>query len=205
MPRLLRVEAAAGAGVLLAAAVLTASPPAKGPEFAAPRPVVAPTLARQAGDLLVTATGRPNRAGPNVFNVLAVSSRRPPPAADRSRGAPARTRRADRAQRHARRARARGASPAAPSSDADGRWQMTAVDHARHATLAVPFGWTVAAPDPARPVTYSARPLAPLLDRAAALLALLLGCAVAAAVGCAACAPVRASALLIEPLGKEAS
>jgi copper transport protein len=66
--------------------------------------------------------------------------------------------------------------------------------------IAVPFAWAVAAPDPARPVTYSARPLAPLLDRAATVVALLLGIAAAAAV-------VRRTGAhpIIEPLGKEAS
>ncbi|MDA0166164.1 hypothetical protein OM076_38220, partial [Solirubrobacter ginsenosidimutans] len=181
LPRLLRVEAAAGAGVLLAAAVLTASPPAKGPEFAAPRPATAATLANQAGDLLVTVATRPNRPGPNVFTVLAASSRRPPPAPVQAAvlrltppgGGPGRS------------------VPLAPLGsgrfaggaelEAEGRWRMTATITRGGRRVVVPLRWTVAPPDPARPVTYSARPLAPLLDRAAALLAVLLVVSAAAA------------------------
>jgi copper transport protein len=76
----LGVEAVAGAGVLLAAAVLTASAPARGPEFAAPRPVNAPTLAAGAADLVLSVTVSPNRPGTNVVSVVAASSRRPAPA-----------------------------------------------------------------------------------------------------------------------------
>ncbi|WP_157592657.1 copper resistance CopC/CopD family protein [Solirubrobacter soli] len=204
LPRVLRVEAGAGAGALLAAAVLTASPPAKGPEFAAPRPVVAPTLARQAGDLLVTATARPNRAGPNVFSVLAVSSRRPPPAP--VTGVELRlTPPGGRARDVALAALGQGRFAGGAELDTDGRWRMTAVIARGTRRVTVPFGWTVAAPDPARPVTYSARPLAPLFDRAAALLALLVAGAGAAAVGLRRARGGRARSPLIEPLGKEAS
>lgn len=76
----LGVEAVAGAGVLLAAAVLTASAPARGPEFAAPRPVNAPTLAAGAADVVLSVTVSPNRPGANVVSVVAASSRRPAPA-----------------------------------------------------------------------------------------------------------------------------
>jgi copper transport protein len=201
LPRLLPVEVAAGAAVLVAAAVLTASPPAKGPEFAAPRPAVVPTLASQTGDLLVTATARPNRAGPNVITVHAISSRRPPPAP------------VERAE--LRLAPAGGAwrtvtlTPQAPGRfgggaelDADGRWRMTVAIWRAGRRIEVPFDWAVAPPDPARPVTYSARPLAPLLDRAAAVIVLLLGvAALMAAVRRLRWSRARA---LIEPFGKEA-
>jgi copper transport protein len=205
LPRLLRVEVAAGASVLLAAAVLTASPPAKGPEFAAPRPVSAPELLSRRGDLVITATARPNRAGPNVFTVLAVSSRRPPPApvervairlapAD---GRPPRTVTLN--------AQTPGHFAGGTELDTQGRWRMTALVERGAHRLAVPFTWTVAPPDTARPVTYSARPLAPLLDRAAALVVLLLATAAAvAAVRRRSRRPRMPRALpIVEPLGKE--
>ena len=116
LPRLLLVETSAGVGILLAAAVLTASPPAKGPEFAPARPAVAPTLARQVGDLVVTATVRPNRAGPNVMTV-ARGQRAPPAARPRgSRGASGRTRGRSVAHACRSRRRGRGASKGVPSS-----------------------------------------------------------------------------------------
>jgi copper transport protein len=180
-PRALAVEAAAGLGVLLAAAVLAASPPAKGPEFAAPRAVVAPTLVRQAGDLLVTAAVRPNRPGPNVVTVLAASSRRPAPAPVRRvavrlaprAGGPART-------------VVLGAvggdrfAGAAELSD-DGAWTATVLLDRAGRRLTVPVAWRVEPPDPARPVVHSARRLAPLLQGAAAALALALLAATAGA------------------------
>jgi hypothetical protein len=53
------------------------------------------------------------------------------------------------------------------SLPSDGRWSMTVlVSRAGHRS-ASRFGWTVAPPDPARPVKVSARPLAPIADRAA--------------------------------------
>src|SRR5262249_41201836 len=72
-------EAGAGALVLLAAGILTASVPARGPQFAAPRPVHAPTLVHQADDLLLTVNVTPNRPGTNTFKVQAISVLRPPP------------------------------------------------------------------------------------------------------------------------------
>ena len=204
LPGLLRVEAAAGAGMLLAAATLAASPPARGPGFAAPRAAAAPALLARSGDLLVTVAARPNRSGPNVFTVVTASSRRPPPAAvervelrltppgGEARRAVALT------------ASGEGRFAGGAELEADGRWQMTAVVVRGGRRLLLPLHWTVAVPDPARPVTYSARPLAPLLDRAAALLALTLGAAAAVAVVRRRPRGARRRSL-VHPLGKEAS
>jgi copper transport protein len=171
--RLVAVEAAAGLGILMAAAVLTASSPPTGPEFAAPRGVVAPELVQRAGDLLVSATVRPNRPGANVLTVLAVSSRRPPPAPvsrvdlqlrpGRGAGGPSRTVLLT----------AVGGDRFAGGTDlgAGGRWVMTVRVRRGGKQVSLPFGWSVDEPDPARPVTYSARRLAPLLDLCALLLA----------------------------------
>jgi copper transport protein len=196
LPRLLRAEVAIGLGIVLAAAVLSASPPAKGPEFGAPRPVVAPALIGRAGDLVVTATTRPNRPGMNLFTVAAASSRRPPPAPVTRlelllarAGEPART--------VALRRQAAGRFAGGAELDADGRWRMTAVISRGGRELRVPFRWSVNAPDPARPVVYSAQPLAPLLDGAAAVVLLALAAAVLTAAA-------RRVAGMIQPVGKEA-
>lgn len=77
--RLLVAEVGAGLAVLLAAGILTALPPARGPEFArAPRDTPS-TVTRSVDDLLVTLSVRPNRPGENVVDVRAVSTLRPPP------------------------------------------------------------------------------------------------------------------------------
>jgi copper transport protein len=173
-PRLLRVEAGAGLGVLLAASVLAASPPANGPEFAPPRAIAAPTVVREAGDLVVSATLRPNRPGANVVTVLTASSRRPPPAAVRGvsvrlqprAGGPSLT--ADLAPV--------GAGRFAGGADlpAEGPWRATVLVERGGKRTGVSFGWSVDRADPARPVVHSARRLAPLLDRAALAIALAL-------------------------------
>jgi copper transport protein len=166
-PRAIVAEASTGAAILLAAAVLAASVPAKGPEFAAPRPVAAPTLVGQAGDLLVTATVRPNRPGPNVVTVLTASSRRPAPAPVRAvtlklqppSGAEAAAVPLSRV--------GSGHFAAGINLTEQGRWRTTAVVARGDARASVAFGWSVDRPDPARPVVHSARRLAPIVDRIA--------------------------------------
>jgi copper transport protein len=173
-PRLMRVEAGAGLAVLLAAAVLAASPPAKGPEFAPPRAIAAPTVVREAGDLVVSATVRPNRPGANVVTVLTASSRRPPPGAVRGvsvrlqprAGGPAVT--ADLAPVGG------GRFAGGTELAAEGPWRATVFVERGGKRTGVSFGWSVDRADPARPVVHSARRLAPLLDRAALALALAL-------------------------------
>jgi copper transport protein len=178
-PRLILAEAAAGASVLLAAAVLAASPPAKGPEFAAPRAVATPTLVDQVGDLLVTATVRPNRPGPNVVTVLAASSRRPPPAPVRSveirlrpAGAPPVVAALSRV--------GAGRFAGGVTLSQQGRWHAAAVVERAGRRSSAGFYWTVDRPDPARPVVHSARRLAPIADRLAAAVGLLAILAAAA-------------------------
>src|SRR5205823_894191 len=77
---LVAVEAGLGLLVLVGAAVLTTSVPARGAEFAPPPKHVPSILVEPAGDLLVTLSVKPNRPGANLFQVLAVSTQRPPPA-----------------------------------------------------------------------------------------------------------------------------
>jgi copper transport protein len=174
--RLLLAEGLVGLLALLAAAALTASSPPRGPEFAAPQAVRAPTLVRQVGDVLLTATARPNRPGTNLLTVMAVSSRRPAPAP--IDGVKVRIAGARDGSSARRDVTLHETSPGRYSGGArlshDGRWRMTVVATRGGERIAAGFDWSVRPADPARPVVYSARPLAPLIDRAALVLALLL-------------------------------
>jgi copper transport protein len=160
--RVIVAEAAVGLGVLLCAAVLTETPPARGPQFAPPRLVAAPTLARQVDDLLVSVAVRPNRPGANIVTVDAVSSRRPPPAP--IDGVVAGTARLRELQP--------GRYVGGLQLEQSGRDGLTVVVQRAGRRLTAPFAWTVSAPDPAQPVVVSSRPLAPLLHSTAALLLL---------------------------------
>jgi copper transport protein len=169
--RLLLAEVTVGALVLAGAAVMTSSSPPRGPEFAAPRAAPSPTLAGTARDVLVSASISPNRPGTNIFTVLATSSRRPPPAPiDRvalrlgvagDRGS------------HARTIQLARFAPDRFSGGADledvGRWHMTAIVHRAGQRLVADSGWSLAPPDPARPVVVSSSRLAPVVDRVALL------------------------------------
>ena len=173
--RLILVEGAVGLGILLAAAEMTATPPPRGPEFDAPRAARAPALAGHVGDVLVSATARPNRPGTNVFSVRAVSSRRPPPAAIEGitllLSGPA----ADRGPRALPLVGlGAGRWSGGARLDEPGDWRMTVAIRRDGERLTTGLRWAVAPPDTARPVTVSARRLAPLLDRAAALILLSL-------------------------------
>jgi copper transport protein len=78
--RLVWGEAAVGGLVVLAASLLAANPPARGPEYERPAAPAPPAVFTQsAADLLVTLEVKPNRPGPNVITVRAVSTRRPTP------------------------------------------------------------------------------------------------------------------------------
>jgi copper transport protein len=167
LPRLVRIEAAAGISVLLAAAVLASSPPAKGPEFAAPRPVAPAALVGRAGDLLVTTTVRPNRPGVNVISVLTASSLRPPPA--RVRGVTVRLQPATGGAGVGARLAPIGAGRFAGGATlpSQGAWRATTIVDRAARRSALSFTWSVEPPDPARPVIHSARRLSPVVDGAA--------------------------------------
>jgi len=82
LPIVLLVEAGLAVFILVASSLLTAAPPARGPEFEPPRPAVKPptSLTLQADDLLVTVMIRPNKPGLNILSVDALNTRRPLPA-----------------------------------------------------------------------------------------------------------------------------
>jgi copper transport protein len=176
--RLLLAEAAAGLAVLAAAALLTATLPARGPEFA-PAARGLPTDVRSsrslaAEDVLVTLSARPNRAGPNVFHVIAASFRRPAPA--QISGVTLRFRRS------AGKTVSAPMVKVAPSNyrlmgdylRSGGAWQIeVAVERGGAADVVAGFHWQ-AAPPAGRPARVSDRPLGPFLVGASVVLGLLV-------------------------------
>lgn len=185
LPALVFAEACLGALIFLAAGVITALPPARGPAFAPP-PTEAPgSLSQEAGDLLVNLAVQPNRPGPNVFLIRVSNTRRPPPAEilrvivrftflEEQLGSAS----AD-------------AEPQEPGLyrlgggylGLAGRWRIEVVVRRKGLEDSVAqFDWTVASPAPARPALLSNRPLEPYLSWAAAAL-LLAGGAIAGGLG----------------------
>jgi len=77
--RLVVLEAALGVAVFALAGLLTAAPTARGAAYAAANDVPE-SLSQLADDMIISLSVNPNRAGPNVFTVRAVSNRRPAPA-----------------------------------------------------------------------------------------------------------------------------
>jgi copper transport protein len=144
--------------------VLTASAPARGPEFAAPRPVSAPTLAAGARDVVLSVTVSPNRPGANVVSVVAASSRRPAPG-------PILGIRAGGWTLHSV-----GGNRWLGTVDLRSPGDTSLPIRVRRAggALSTRVGWRVEPVDRALPVRYSSRRLAPLADGAlVALLAVL--------------------------------
>jgi copper transport protein len=80
LPRLIMLEAALGGIIFLVAGVLTTSPPARGPEFTPFTGERIDSMTEGVDDLMVNFSVKPNQPGQNVFNIRAVSQRRPPPA-----------------------------------------------------------------------------------------------------------------------------
>lgn len=80
LPQLVILEASLGLLVLGATAILTATPPARGPQFEVAAENIPSMLDQTSGDMLVTFSAKPNRPGQNIFTVRAASTRRPAPA-----------------------------------------------------------------------------------------------------------------------------
>lgn len=80
LPTFLRAEVALGGLLLLATALITATPPPRGVEFTLDPAALPSSLSQTVDDLVVTLVVKPNRPGPNVFTVYSASTRRPPPA-----------------------------------------------------------------------------------------------------------------------------
>jgi copper transport protein len=181
--RLLRAEAAAAIGMLVAASLLLSSAPARGPQFApVARPFVGTTLASgSAHDLLVDVSAAPNRPGQNFVTTNVLDTLRPPPAPVRrvtitfSRGA-------QRVTVPATRLNTGRWQVAGTQLSASGGWRIAVamerkgLDRATYATA-----WTVSSaplpPGTHRP-RYSQRPLRPIMSALALVLAALLVAAV---------------------------
>jgi copper transport protein len=176
--RAVLVESGVGLAALLAAGVLTAAAPARGPQFDPPRAVVPMTVSRQLADLTATLTIRPNRPGMNTFALVVASSRRPAPAPVTA--VDIRLRDAAPAVLHP--LRGRGWFGTLPLATA-GATQARLVLRRAGGTLAAPFTWRTDRRDPARAVSVSSRRLAPYANAGAlaVLLAAVLGLALAAA------------------------
>jgi copper transport protein len=177
LPRLVLLEAGLGLLVILATGVITAVPPARGPEFEVAAGEIPGALDQMADDMLVTFSAKPNRPGQNVFTIRAVSTHRPPPAE---------------VMRVILRFTYLGQEMGRTSTDAveiepglyqvggsylslAGDWQVQVVVRRRGIEDRVAqFNWVVAPPGPARPVIISRRSLEPILTITAGVISLIL-------------------------------
>lgn len=176
----LLAEALVVVSVLGLGAALTLTQPARGPRFQPPPASSTPTATRwqRVDDLMVSVAIQPAQPGPNYVTVGVYDTRRPAPAPVRQVVVGL---------------RARGSAletvPVSPAGDQ--RWQAAGVslDRAGDWVIAVTIArpglpdahvrtrWTVSpasVPAPRERVLVSSRPLAPVLDRLAAVLGALL-------------------------------
>jgi copper transport protein len=172
--RLLLVEATFGVALLVVVGLLTATPPARGPEFAQAPEATPSFLSGSADDLLVSLSVKPNQPGENVFEVGAASTIRPAPAAiERVR---------------LRFTGPQGSELSPPLTEVEpgryrssgsflgesGAWSIEAlIDRTGLGESRTGFDWAVAPPGPPKPAVVSRRPLGPILTGAAGLLLLI--------------------------------
>lgn len=172
VPRLMAMEVALGVGALLAVAEMTASAPPRGPEFGAPRPVVAPVIARQVKDVLVAATPRPNRVGTNVITVTTAETRRVFGAPIRGVSIVLSPQTGGASSTVRLTSSGPGRWTGAAQLPGAGGWRMSVRVQRPGSTLIAPLSWRVEPAETVLPVRYSARRLAPIVNRAALLLAI---------------------------------
>jgi copper transport protein len=176
LPRLILLEATLGLLALLVTGMITATPPARGAEFALAAHEIPTALDQTIDDMLVTFSARPNRPGQNMFTIRAVSVRRPPPAE---------------VMRVILRFTFLGQDMGRTSVDAveiepglyqvggnylslAGAWQVQVVVRRRGIEDSVAqFNWVVAPPGPIRPLILSRQPLEPVLTLAAGVAGLI--------------------------------
>jgi putative copper export protein len=77
IPPTLAIEGAGAVAVVLLAAVLSSSAPARGPQFEPPAAASSTLMTRQSGELVASVTVKPNQEGPNLISVRVVDERRP--------------------------------------------------------------------------------------------------------------------------------
>jgi uncharacterized membrane protein len=177
--RLLRAEAVAAVGMLVAASLLLSSAPARGPQFApVARPIAGTALASgNADDLLVDISASPNRPGQNFVTATVLDTLRPPPGQVRrvtmtfSRGA-----------RHvtvpATRLDASRWQVAGTQLSASGAWRIAvAVERKGIYRATYATAWTVSSaplPPGTHRARHSQRPLGPIMSALVLVLAALL-------------------------------
>jgi copper transport protein len=171
-----------GVGVLLLAVVLTATPPARGPQFTKSAAAATRTTYK-VDDLLITVALRPNQPGRSLLVVEVVSSRRPVPAPVTAVSADLGTSTGITLRRAQVVAQGNGQWQAAVDVEATGALPLRIVAVRSHPGPATVTGtWVVPSGLAARPVVVSNTPLAPWTSAAAALtaaLALAIGVALA--------------------------
>jgi len=177
--RTVLLEALGATSILLFAALLGSSQPARGPEFDPPSVEAAiKTASGNAADLSVTFSVRPNRPGQNFVTIGAFDTRRPAPAPITH--VTVRFTPPNGASEFVRDAELIGNGKYQIAGDAinvAGDWQMTvAVQRHGLADAVWTLPWTVVSPTEAyrHPVQISNQPLAPWLTLAAVLIALII-------------------------------
>ncbi len=169
------LEGGGALALILLAAVLGSSAPARGPQFD-PQPPIAPAtqVTRQSGELVTAVSLKPNRRGPNLVSVQVVDSRRPPLAAItgvtvllRHPGGPA-------AGEPLATTRSGSRFDAGTVDLSTGDLQIGVVVHRSGLTDSViEVPWSIGAPEVRRaPTVVSSEPLAPAVNLAAVVLAL---------------------------------
>ena len=176
--RTVLLEALGATSILLFAALLGSSQPARGPEFDPPSEEAAiKTASGNAADLSVTFSVKPNRPGQNFVTIGAFDTRRPAPAPIKH--VTVRFTPPNGASEFVRDAELIGNGKyqiAGDTIDVAGDWQMTvAVQRPGLPDATWTLPWTVVSPTEAyrRPVQISNQPLAPWLTLAAGLCGLI--------------------------------
>jgi hypothetical protein len=177
--RTVMIEALGASGILLLAAVLGSSQPARGPEFDLPsEDAIVKTVSANAADLAVTFSIKPNRPGQNFVSIGAFDTRRPAPAPIER--VTVRFTPPDGTGEFTRDADLIGPGRYQITGDAitiAGDWHMTVeVQRPGLAAAVWTLPWTVISPTEAyrRPVQISNQPIAPWLNLAAGLSALIV-------------------------------
>ncbi len=175
--RLILIEAGSLALILLLAAFLTASPPARGPQYEPPVAdnAAVPTVSSPSDDLILTLSVKPNRPGENFINLAVYNTRRPAPAPIEKvqvRLQPPDNQGTTLLQE----AQSLGGGRyqiAGNSIKSAGEWQITLlVTRPGLSDINLKVPWRVLSPNggQTRPVVFSNSPLAPWLNLAALLL-----------------------------------
>ena len=176
------LEAGGALALVLLAAVLGSSAPARGPQFEPPSAAPVATLLTEEGNsMLASVSMKPNRAGPNLLSVQVVDTRRPIPAPIES------------VTVVLNRPGSRSAPEQLPTTRSGNRFDVGSVlmvtgdvrvsviiNRTGLGTTVIDVPWRVNPPEVARaPVVISSEPLAPLVNLAALVLALVAAIAFA--------------------------